>query len=126
MSAESREELLGAASPRVRALHAFGRGYVLGKYRVRSAGPRTRLATFLLDAPTLVVHLVARREATPIRERRRGYRLGLRQARSAPAPLLLATVGVGEALRRQARHLGRRLTGSLPRHFYDTHTGAPS
>ena len=110
-------QTLGAASPAARRLEAFGRGYVLAKYRVgRSLLRSAQIAA--LDWPVLGVHLVLRREAAPIRERLRARRRGLRAA-GGPAPIELATVGFGEALRRQAQQLRLRLTGGLPAHFSD-------
>ena len=110
-------QTLGAASPAARRLEAFGRGYVLAKYRVgRSLLRSAQIAA--LDWPVLGVHLVLRREAAPIRERLRARRRGQRTA-GGPAPIGLATVGFGEALRRQAQQLQLRLTGGLPAHFSD-------
>ena len=108
----------GATSPLQRRLHAFGRGYVLGKYRVLESGLGTRLKVAAIDWPTLLVHLVARREAAPIRERRRG----LREGRAQPAgglPLELASVSLAEALRRQWAWALSRFTGRRPAHFSD-------
>jgi N-acetylglucosaminyl-diphospho-decaprenol L-rhamnosyltransferase len=102
---------LGGASPAQRRLEAFGRGFVLGRYRVSRRG---RVA--LVDWPALLVHLLVRREAGPIRERRRGRRIG----RSRPplrAPRELAQVGLHEALARQWRFLGLRARGRLPAHL---------
>ena len=109
-------QTLGAASPAARRLEAFGRGYVLAKYRVgrRSLLRRARIA--VLDWPVLAVHLVVRREAAPIRERRRARSYGLRGP-AHRAPLELATVPFRTALRRQADLLRLRLSGTLPAHF---------
>src|SRR5687767_6817857 len=109
-------QTFGAASPTARRLEAFGRGYVLAKYRVGRGRPLTRAKTALLDVPALAVHLVVRREAGPIRERLRARRAGL-CASGRRAPLELATVGFGTALRRQAGLLSLRLRGGLPAHF---------
>jgi N-acetylglucosaminyl-diphospho-decaprenol L-rhamnosyltransferase len=109
-------QTLGAASPRQRRLEAFGRAYVLARYRVARRGLRTRAAIALLDWPVLVVHLLVRREAGPLRERWRGTRAGL--ARPAlRAPFELATIPVRDAFRRQVDLLRLRATGSLPSHF---------
>jgi N-acetylglucosaminyl-diphospho-decaprenol L-rhamnosyltransferase len=109
---------LGAASPAQRRLEAFGRGYVLHRYRVPSLGPVTRMRIAMLDWPVLLVHLVVRRELDPIRFRIRGARAGA--ARSGlRAPVELAGVGLAEALRRQYGLLLLRLTGGLPQHFRD-------
>lgn len=110
-------QTVGAASPRQRRLEAFGRAYVLARYRVaRGGGLLTRGAIALLDWPVLVVHLVVRRETGPLRERWRGTREG--RARPAlRAPFELATVSIREALRRQAGLLQLRATGELPSHF---------
>lgn len=107
---------LGAASPAQRRLEAFGRAYVLARYRVARSGVRTRLAIALLDWPVLLVHLLVRREAGPLRARLRGTRAGLARP-GLRAPLELATVGVREALSRQVRLLRLRATGELPAHF---------
>ena len=109
-------QTVGAASPAARRLEAFGRGYVLAKYRVTESRPLTILHVAALDWPVLLVHLVLRREAGPLRERLRARRLG-RRAPAHRAPLELATVGFGTALRRQADVLRLRLTGRLPAHF---------
>ncbi len=67
---------LGALRPAARRLEAFGRGYVLHRYRVVRTGwaPVTALAIAVLDWPALLAHLVVRREAAPIRARLRGRR----------------------------------------------------
>lgn len=106
----------GASSPFQRRLHAFGRGYVLGKHRVLESGPVMRLRVAALDWPTLLVHLVARRERDPISERRRGLRAG--RARSgARVPTDVTTLTFGEAMRRQAAWFASRFTGRRPAHF---------
>jgi GT2 family glycosyltransferase len=107
---------LGAASPAARRLEAFGRAYVLAKYRVAGRGLRTRLWIALLDWPVLIVHLVVRREPGPIRARLRGTRAGLAQPRHQ-VPAGLATVPGHVALRRQLALLGLRARGELPAHF---------
>ena len=109
-------QTLGAASPLQRRLEAFGRGYVLARYRVAHVGVATRLKIAALDWPVLVVHLLVRREAGPLRERWRGTRAGLRRP-PLRAPLELAAVSFVEALSRQANLLRLRATGSLPSHF---------
>ncbi len=109
-------QTLGAASPAARRLEAFGRGYVLAKYRVGGRNPIRRLQIAALDWPVLLVHLVLRREAGPVRERLRARSVGLRAPRRR-APLRLATVGFGAALRRQADLLRLRFAGTLPAHF---------
>jgi GT2 family glycosyltransferase len=113
-------QTLGAASPAQRKLEAFGRAFVLARYRVARRSLLTRLKVAALDWPVLVVHLVVRRETGPLRERRRGTRAGLARP-PLRAPLELATVSFREALARQARQLGMRFTGTLPSHF-DEHT----
>jgi GT2 family glycosyltransferase len=107
---------LGAASPAQRRLEAYGRAYVLAKYRVSGHGPATRIRIAILDWPVLLVHLVVRRELGPIRSRLRGTRAGL-SAELRRAPLELATVGLVEALRRQYSLPWVRITGHLPAHF---------
>jgi GT2 family glycosyltransferase len=107
---------LGAASPRQRRLEAFGRAYVLARYRVARHGLLVRAKIAVLDWPVLVVHLLVRREAGPLRERRRGTVAGLRRA-PLRAPLELATVSFREALGRQFGLLRLRATGELPTHF---------
>jgi GT2 family glycosyltransferase len=108
---------LGASSPVQRRLEAFGRGYLLGRYRVARRRPLTRLKIAILDWPVLLVHLVVRRELGPIRARARGLRAGGRRP-GLRAPLELATVSFAEALRRQAEILRLRFSGRLPGHFY--------
>ena len=114
-------QTLGAASPAQRRLEAFGRSYVLARYRVARRGVATRLKIATLDWPVLLVHLVVRREIAPLRERWRGTRTGLARP-PLRAPLELATVSFGEALGRQFGLLRLRATGSLPTHF-DQKTG---
>lgn len=109
-------QTVGAASPAARRLEAFGRGYVLAKYRVGRRNLLRRAQIAALDWPALAVHLLLRREAAPARERLRGRRLGLR-AQGRRAPLGLATVGFSDAIRRQADLLRLRFAGDLPAHF---------
>jgi GT2 family glycosyltransferase len=109
-------QTLGAASPAQRRLEAFGRAFVLARYRVARRSLATRLKIAALDWPVLAVHLVVRREAGPIRERIRGTRAG-RARPPLRAPLELATVSFAEALSRQANQLRLRFTGQLPSHF---------
>ena len=109
-------QTLGAASPAQRRLEAFGRGFVLARYRVGRRGLGTRLQIAALDWPVLVVHLVIRRELGPIRERLRGRRAGLARP-PLRAPFELARVSFGEALKRQAWQLSLRFQGGLPTHF---------
>jgi GT2 family glycosyltransferase len=109
-------QTLGAASPAQRRLEAFGRAYVLARYRVARRSLLTRVEIAALDWPVLLVHLLVRRELGPLRERRRGTRLG--QAREPlRAPFELATLSFSEALRRQLGLLRLRATGTLPAHF---------
>jgi N-acetylglucosaminyl-diphospho-decaprenol L-rhamnosyltransferase len=116
-------QTLGAASPRQRRLEAFGRAFVLARYRVARRGLSTRAAVALLDWPVLLVHLIVRREVGPIRERWRGTRAGLGRS-PLPAPFELATVPVRTAFRRQLDLLRLRATGGLPSHFAETGSGA--
>ena len=111
-------QTLGAASPAARRLEAFGRGYVLAKYRVAGRNPIRWAKIAVLDWPVLAVHLIVRREAGPARERLRARSLGLR-APGRRAPLELATVGFATALRRQVDLVRLRLAGGLPAHFTD-------
>ena len=112
-------QTLGAASPAQRRLEAFGRGFVLARYRVGGLGPKTRLEIAALDWPVLLVHLVVRRESGPLKERRRGRREGLSRTPLRP-PVELAAVSFREALGRQAQQLSLRLSGRLPSHFGQT------
>jgi GT2 family glycosyltransferase len=111
-------QTIGATSPAARRLEAFGRGYVLAKYRVSAGRPLVKAKIAALDWPVLAIHLLLRREAGPLRERLRARRLGL-AAPARRAPLELATVGFGTALRRQASVLRLRFGGGLPAHFSD-------
>jgi N-acetylglucosaminyl-diphospho-decaprenol L-rhamnosyltransferase len=106
---------LGAASPAQRRLEAFGRGYVLSKYRV-ARGLRRRLAIALLDWPVLLVHLVVRRELGPIRARLRGAAAGRRQPPRRP-PLHLATISFRASLARQLAIVRLRARGGLPEYL---------
>jgi N-acetylglucosaminyl-diphospho-decaprenol L-rhamnosyltransferase len=107
---------LGASSPAQRRLEAFGRAYVLAKYRVARRSPLTRLKVAALDWPVLLVHLVARRELGPLKARWAGTRAGLTRP-AERAPFELATVGFRAALGRQANVLRLRFGGGLPDHF---------
>jgi GT2 family glycosyltransferase len=109
---------LGAASPAQRKLEAYGRAYVLAKYRVARSGVLMRLKIAALDWPVLLVHLLLRREAAPLRARLAGRRAGLATAPER-APLELATVSFFTALARQAGMLRLRVSGGLPEHFND-------
>ena len=108
-------QTVGASTPAARRLEAYGRGYVLAKYRVGRT-PLRWAQIAALDWPVLGVHLLVRREAAPIRARLRARARGLRST-GAPAPLELATVGFAEALGRQAQQVRLRATGGLPAHF---------
>ena len=112
-------QTLGAASPRQRELEAFGRAFVLARYRVARRSLMTRVKIAALDWPVLVVHLVIRRETGPLRERHRGRRVGA--ARPAlRAPFELAGVSFVQSLSRQLNLLRLRATGSLPSHLDET------
>ena len=108
-------QTVGASTPAARRLEAYGRGYVLAKYRVGRT-PLRWAQIAALDWPVLGVHLLVRREAAPIRARLRARARGLRST-GASAPLELATVGFAEALGRQAHQVRLRATGGLPTHF---------
>ena len=112
-------QTLGAASPAQRRLEAFGRAYVLARYRVAHTSISTRAKIAVLDWPVLLVHLVVRRETAPLRERARGTRAGLGRA-GLRAPLELARVSFREAFGRQLGLLRLRATGGLPSHFDET------
>jgi N-acetylglucosaminyl-diphospho-decaprenol L-rhamnosyltransferase len=116
-------QTLGAASPAQRRLEAFGRAYVLARYRVARRGLATRAQIAALDWPVLAVHLLVRRELGPLRERLRGTRAGLARP-PLRAPLELATVSFGAALRRQLALLRLRATGALPSHFDESSSRA--
>jgi GT2 family glycosyltransferase len=116
-------QTLGAASPAQRRLEAFGRGYVLARYRVARHSLAMRAKIAVLDWPVLLVHLLVRRETGPLRERVRGTRAGLAKP-ALRAPLELATVSFAEAFGRQAAQLRMRATGSLPSHFDQSTSGA--
>jgi N-acetylglucosaminyl-diphospho-decaprenol L-rhamnosyltransferase len=115
-------QTLGASSPAQRRLEAFGRAFVLARYRVARHSLATRAKIAVLDWPVLLVHLVVRREPGPLRERRRGTRAGLARP-PLPAPFELATVTFTQALGRQVDLLRLRAGGGLPSHFDQT-TGA--
>ena len=109
-----------------RKLDAFGRGYLLARYRVVERRPLKALAVALLDWPPLIAHVVLRREVGPIRARRHGVLAGRSRRRSSPPPYELATVGLLEALWRQWRFLPLRLSGRLPAHFGGDRVEAPA
>ena len=106
---------LGAASPRMRELDAFGRGFVLGKYGVARRGVGTALATAALDWPVFLVHLAARREATPLRARHRGVVAG--KARRTSTKPWSVEVSVASGLKSQWGATFNRLRGRGPAHF---------
>ena len=110
---------IGAATPLHRRLEAFGRGHLLAKYRVATGRPLRWLGVAAIDWPVLFVHLTLRRDPGPLRARWSGLRAGQRSRIPGPPPLELATVSLGEALRRQLRFLGLRLGRRLPAHYYD-------
>jgi N-acetylglucosaminyl-diphospho-decaprenol L-rhamnosyltransferase len=111
-------QTVGAGSPLARRLDAFGRGFVLGRYRVGASGLGERAAVALVDWPALAAHALARRELAPVRERARGRALGAaRQGLRAPRELV--TVPLSDAVARQWRFLVLRLAGRAPRHFYE-------
>jgi GT2 family glycosyltransferase len=109
-------QTVGAASPAARRLEAFGRGYVLAKYRVGGRSVLRRLQIAALDWPVLLVHLTLRREAGPLRARLQARARGLASP-ARRAPLELATVSFGEALGRQFHQVRLRFSGGLPAHF---------
>ncbi len=122
-------QTLGAGSAASRTLDAFGRGFVLGRYRQRSGGrlparALTRVAIAIIDWPALLAHLVVRRELAPLRARARGIRAG-RSRPALRAPTELATVSLREAIGKQWGFLGLRLIRKAPGHFTET-TGAAS
>ena len=106
----------GAASPAQRRLEAYGRAYVLAKYRVPRSGLLMRLEIAVLDWPVLVVHALVRRELAPLRARAAGRRDGL-AVPALRAPLELATVGFREAIGRQASLLQLRFRGGATTAF---------
>lgn len=106
---------LGATSPRMRELDAFGRGFVLGKYGVARRGVGNALATAALDWPVFLVHLAARREATPLRARHRGIVAG--KARRTSTKPWSAEVSVASGLKSQWGATFNRLRGRGPAHF---------
>ncbi len=111
-------QTLGATSPAQRRLDAFGRGYLLAKYRV-PRDPLTRLTVALRDWPTLAASLLLRRELDPIRERLRGLALGYRRpAPPAGAPVQLATIGPRGVAARLWGFTGGRLKGDLPAYLH--------
>jgi N-acetylglucosaminyl-diphospho-decaprenol L-rhamnosyltransferase len=118
-------QTVGAGSPAARRLEAFGRGYVLAKYRVAAGRPLTALKIAALDWPALLVHLLVRREAGPARERLRARHRG-RSTAPRRAPLELASLGFGTAFARRAAQLGLRASGRLPAHFRDGTPAQPA
>jgi GT2 family glycosyltransferase len=109
---------LGAASPTQHRLQAYGRAYVLAKYRVARTGSLMRLKIAVLDWPPLLIQLVSRRELAPLRARAAGRRDGLR-ATPLRAPLELASIRFRDAVGRQLAFHKLRLRGGLPKHFKD-------
>ena len=121
-------QTLGAGSAASRELDAFGRGFVLGRYRQHGgrlpARALTRLAIAIIDWPALLAHLVIRRELAPLRARARGIRTG-RSRPALRAPTELATVSFREAIGKQWGFLALRLIRKAPGHFAET-TGSAS
>lgn len=124
----------GVLAPEARALHehgatlgavpllqwrldAFGRAYVLAKHRVLEGHPLLRLATALLDYPTLLSYLLLRGHPEPLVARFRGFSAGRRERLDRTAPLHLRSVSFLEAVRRQLRFYKLRLSGRLPSHL---------
>lgn len=110
---------LGAVSPAVRRLDAFGRGYVLARYRVCEAGLGKRAAVALVDWPAMISHIVFRRELGPLRARLRGQRAGRRRPPLRP-PFELASISLASSAGRQWVYLADRLRGRAPKHYYAT------
>lgn len=80
----ARGTALAGRSPRQRELDAFGRGFVLGRYR-RWLTPYDRLLVPLVDWPSLARSCRRMRSAAPIRARRAGRKAGA----AAPAATML-------------------------------------
>jgi GT2 family glycosyltransferase len=105
---------LGSVSHRQRELDAFGRAYVLAKHGDGRGRIARRLKGALLDWGPLLRQAALRRSLAAIRARRRGAATG-RSHRAEPAgSRVLATVGFGEALRRQLDLLRLERSGRLP------------
>lgn len=91
----------GVGSPWQRKLGSFGRGFILGRYRL--SGPRARVHALLIDLAVVVFAIVRFRSLVPLVERVRGYRVARRTPRRAvPATVIDREVGTRRALRRLA------------------------
>lgn len=110
---------LGGGSPRQRQLDAFGRGYILARYRVGRRGRFMRLGIAIRDWPTLASHAIARREIGPIVERRRGLVAGRNRYAIECNTRALASVPLRTSLAAQWSFLARRLRGRAPAHYGD-------
>jgi GT2 family glycosyltransferase len=73
---------LQGRSPRQRELDAFGRGFVLGRYRAWMS-PIDRLLVPLVDWPSIFRGCLTTRGVMPVRARRKGYKTGAK----APIPM---------------------------------------
>lgn len=91
---------LGGRSLRQRELDAFGRGFVLGRYR-SWLGPVDRIAVLLVDLPSTLRGVLGHRSTSTLRQRRRGRAAGRAAAAVAPSRRAVATRGVRDTLRRQ-------------------------
>ena len=116
---------LGAVSSTQLRLEAYGRAYVLAKYRVARTGLLMRFKVAALDWPPIMINLLSRREIGPVRARTAGRRDGL-LATPLRAPLELASIRFGEAMGRQMVFHKLRLFGGLPEHFKDRASRAGS
>ena len=91
----------GVGSPWQRKLGSFGRGFILGRYRL--AGPRARLHALLIDLAVVLFAVLRFRSLAPLIERVRGYRAARRtERRTVPAAVIDREVGARRALRRLA------------------------
>ncbi|MEH3053296.1 MAG: glycosyltransferase family 2 protein [Patulibacter minatonensis] len=91
----------GAGSPMQRKLGAFGRGFVLGRYRRPSAAGQVHAA--VVDLAVVVFALLRYRTVVPLTERVRGFRAARRTPRQpVPAELIDRRITLRSALARLA------------------------
>jgi len=93
---------LGGRSQRQRELDAFGRGFILGRYRAWMS-PVDRACVPLVDWPSLASSCIKLRSTSPLRERARGCRAGRQRPAEGDRRGRPATVSIRDTFRSLGR-----------------------